>query len=231
MTPLSCIAIFVDLITNRSDIAPSEKINILRQIQASAKFIQLKMSDMLDLTILSSAQIQTSSDHFVARNVLMEIIQLVKFQSPNRNVAINTDFRQLMERRIIGDKSRLSQVFLNLMTNAMKHSPEESVIRVSASSQVLPADKSVPEVMLSVIVQDEGPGIAPEDQERIWEPFVLIERSRRMNPQGVGLGLTLCKIICENQGGDIAVFSDGQSGTTFEFRFKVKHSYQGHDVD
>ena len=50
-----------------------------------------------------------------------------------------------------------------------------------------------------------------------------------MNPHGVGLGLTLCKIICENFGGDIAVFSDGTNGTTFEFRFRVKYSYQGQD--
>lgn len=79
--------------------------------------------------------------------------------------------------------------------------------------------------MLSVIVQDEGPGIVAEDQDKIWEPFHILERSRRFNPHGVGLGLTLCKIICENFDGDIAVCSDGEKGATFEFRFKVKYSY------
>ena len=79
MTPLSCIAIFVDLITNRSDIPPKEKLNILKQIKASSRFIQLKMNDMLDLTLLSKGDIQKKNDHFVVSNVLNEIIQLVKF--------------------------------------------------------------------------------------------------------------------------------------------------------
>mmetsp|Transcript_29583 Transcript_29583/g.39342 ORF Transcript_29583/g.39342 Transcript_29583/m.39342 type:complete len:133 (+) Transcript_29583:345-743(+) len=132
----------------------------------------------------------------------------------------------------MSDKLRLQQVYMNLLTNAMKHSPEDGKILVTISSQAVPPqNNNTPEVMLSIIVQDEGPGITSEDQERIWLPFVVIERSRRLNPHGVGLGLTLCKIICECFGGDIAVFSDGESGTTFEARFKMKFSYQGHDRD
>ncbi len=71
----------------------------------------------------------------------------------------------------MGDKNRLQQVFMNLMTNAMKHSPIDSTITVTASSEAIHTDDAVPQAMLSVIVQDEGPGILPEDQERIWEPF------------------------------------------------------------
>lgn len=97
---------------------------------------------------------------------------------------------------------------------------------VTASSQAVPSSDAVPEAMLSIIVQDSGPGILPQDQERIWLPYTTLERSRRLNPHGVGLGLTLCKYICESFGGDIAVCSDGVNGSTFEFRFRVKYSYQ-----
>ena len=83
--------------------------------------------------------------------------------------------------------------------------------------------------MLSIIVQDQGSGIALADQDRIWEPFFVTESSRRQHPQSVGQGLYLCRLICEKLGGDIAVYSDGRSGATFEFRFKGKYSYQGHD--
>lgn len=88
----------------------------------------------------------------MAQNVLSEIIQLIKFQQPNRNVTISTDFYHVINRRIMSDKKRLSQVFSNILTNAMKHSPAGGAIRVSASSQVLTSIKKVPEVMLSVIV-------------------------------------------------------------------------------
>ena len=97
--------------------------------------------------------------------MLDEIIQLVKFQDMNRKVTITDDYRRLIEHRIVGDKNRLQQVFMNLLTNAIKFSPEDGKISVTASS--LPAhtntQDSVPVVMISVIVQDDGPGIASDD--------------------------------------------------------------------
>lgn len=79
MTPLSCIAIFVDLCMNRTDIAPKEKLNILKQIKAQARFVQFKMHDLLDLTLLDNGQISKKNDHFIVHNVLNEVIQLVLF--------------------------------------------------------------------------------------------------------------------------------------------------------
>jgi len=231
LTPLSCIVIFVDLCLDRADVPPKEKMNILKQIKASARFVQFKMHDLLDLTLLENGKVKKRNDHFIVHNALNEIIQLVQFQNMNRRVTITDDYRRLIEHRIEGDKNRLQQVFMNLLTNAMKYSPDNSKISVTASSQAIHADDTVPVVMLSVIVQDEGPGIDLEDQDRIWLPLTYLEKHRRLNPHGVGLGLTLCKIICDNFGGDIAVFSDGATGSTFEFRFKVKYSYQGQDKE
>ena len=79
MTPLSCIAIFVDLCMNRTDIPPKEKLNILKQIKAQARFVQFKMHDLLDLTLLDNGQISKKNDHFIVHNVLNEVIQLVLF--------------------------------------------------------------------------------------------------------------------------------------------------------
>ena len=134
MTPLSCIAIFVDLCMNRKDIPAKEKLNILKQIKASARFVQFKMHDLLDLTLLDNGQISKKNDHFIVHNVLNEIIQLIQFQNMNRRVTITHDYRRLIEHRIVGDKTRLQQVLMNLLTNAMKYSPEDGKISVTASS-------------------------------------------------------------------------------------------------
>lgn len=75
---------------------------------------------------------------------------------------------------------------------------------------------------VSVIVKDRGPGISAIDQDRIFRPFVKLSNSSRLNPNGVGLGLFVCRVICERLGGDICCYSEkdqGVAGATFEFRF------------
>lgn len=75
MTPLCCITIFVDLILSRQkNVPPEEKLKMLNQIKSSARVIQFKMHDMLDLALLENGQIQVKNDHFMLRAVLNEII-------------------------------------------------------------------------------------------------------------------------------------------------------------
>lgn len=74
-----------------------------------------------------------------------------------------------------------------------------------------------------MIVQDQGPGIEANDQEKLFKPFKTLENSSKINPNGVGIGLFVSKLLCERSGGDICCFSDGQGcGTTFEFRIYLK---------
>ena len=74
MTPLSCISIFVDLIINRRDIPAREILNVLKKIKASARVVQFKMHDLLDLTLIENGQLTKKMDHFIVKNVLNEII-------------------------------------------------------------------------------------------------------------------------------------------------------------
>ena len=90
---------------------------------------------MQDLALLQSGQLTMRNDHFRVQMVLAEVVQLVKWVSLGRSVSITCDYNRLLEQRIIGDKSRLQQVFMNLLTNAIKHSPEGGKITVTASTQ------------------------------------------------------------------------------------------------
>ena len=76
--------------------------------------------------------------------------------------------------------------------------------------------------MLSVIVQDNGPGISAENQKKLFRPFTTLPETRCINPKAVGIGLFTSKIICEKLSGDICCFSTGQGeGATFEFRIQL----------
>ena len=79
--------------------------------------------------------------------------------------------------------------------------------------------------ILSVIVKDEGNGIDARDMDKLFKPFKTLENSSKINPNGVGIGLFISKLLCERSGGDISCFSDGLGcGTTFEFRVVLQSS-------
>jgi PAS domain S-box-containing protein len=105
------------------------------------------------------------------------------------------------------DPVRVERILFNLMENATKYSPEDSKITVSSRMQ---GDLVVTRII------DQGLGISPEDQAKIFEPFRQLETSQRPT-RGVGLGLVVCKRLAEAQGGWIRVDSEVGKGSTFSF--------------
>ncbi|MDQ5854659.1 MAG: ATP-binding protein [Chloroflexota bacterium] len=119
---------------------------------------------------------------------------------------------------VIGDENRIRMVLSNLLTNAVKYSPEGGIIRVGGwveGSQAL------------VYVSDQGIGIAPEDRERIFERFYRADNSLARSTQGAGLGLYLAKAIVEAHGGRIFVESQAQRGTRFVFTLPIERPQLG----
>lgn len=115
---------------------------------------------------------------------------------------------------VLGDAERIRMVLTNLLTNAVKYSPQGGTIRVggwAADDQVL------------VYVADQGIGIAPEDQERIFERFYRVEDSLSRTTQGVGLGLYLAQAIVQAHGSRLAVDSQPGRGSRFTFHLPVEH--------
>jgi two-component system, OmpR family, phosphate regulon sensor histidine kinase PhoR len=106
----------------------------------------------------------------------------------------------------LGDANRLQQVLINLLDNAVKYAPdgERILVRTSEASD---------RVRIEVI--DEGAGIAPADQERVFEKFYRSDSSRRLAPSGTGLGLYICRGLLERMGGRISVDSHPGAGSTF----------------
>ena len=113
---------------------------------------------------------------------------------------------------IRGDERKIRQVLLNLLSNAIKFTPEGGRIEVSAA----PADGAV-----EVSVSDTGVGIAPEDQEAVFEEFRQVGASAAKQ-EGTGLGLALCRKFVHLHGGTISVTSQVGAGSTFTFTIPVK---------
>lgn len=109
------------------------------------------------------------------------------------------------------------------MTNAVKFTRKGTI---TTSCKVNPVEGSE-DLILQVVVKDEGIGMSDEDQNRVFEGFLKTSNieSRNMNPYGNGIGLSLCKKICQGLGGDITVDSVLGIGSTFKFTMKAKKVY------
>ena len=138
-------------------------------------------------------------------------LMLVRERAGRRSIALQTNLGKQLG-QIQADERKVRQVVLNLLSNAIKFTPEGGRIDVSA----VPKDG-----LVEVSVSDTGVGIAPEDQEAVFEEFRQVGTADK-KVEGTGLGLTLCRKFVELHGGRIWVKSEVGVGSTFTFTIPVR---------
>jgi signal transduction histidine kinase len=138
-------------------------------------------------------------------------LTLVRERAGRRSIALQTSIDERLG-EVRADERKVRQVVLNLLSNAIKFTPEGGRIEVAA----VPRDGSV-----EVSVSDTGIGIAPEDQEKVFEEFRQVGTAAK-KIEGTGLGLTLCRKFVELHGGKIWVKSQLGAGSTFTFTIPVR---------
>jgi signal transduction histidine kinase len=139
-------------------------------------------------------------------------LTLVRERAGRRNITLQMSVDERLD-EVRADERKIRQVVLNLLSNAIKFTPEGGRIEVAA----VPRDGSV-----EVSVSDTGVGIAPEDQEAVFEEFRQVGAAEK-RAEGTGLGLTLCRKFIELHGGEILVKSQVGVGSTFTFTIPVRH--------
>jgi CheY-like chemotaxis protein len=148
---------------------------------------------------------------FNVSNEIKTIVDSLEFIAVKNNNKLIADIDTNIPEYLIGDKLRLSQVFMNLVSNALKFTKDGKVI-VTAKQERIEGTKH----FIYFSIQDNGVGIAKEDQEKIFEKFVQIER-KEGDYQGTGLGLSIVQKLTELFGSKIYLESEEGVGTTFSF--------------
>ncbi|MFN8393015.1 MAG: CheR family methyltransferase [Bdellovibrionota bacterium] len=168
------------------------------------------VDDLLDLPRITSGKIQLRSEPLDFNSIARGAVSSVSaaFEERNHQLQVEIPNEPLP---IVGDATRLEQVLVNLFSNAAKYTPEQGKIGFSVWSD----DKN-----LYAEVEDNGVGIAPEQLQRIFEPFAQVESSLDRSHGGLGLGLTLVQLLLELHGGQISAFSEGV-GTGSKFRLTL----------
>ncbi|HWM89999.1 MAG TPA: ATP-binding protein [Thermoanaerobaculia bacterium] len=182
---------------------------VRRNVELEARLID----DLLDLTRVSSGKIQLAQQDVDLHEVIGHVVQTScagELSTGRRNVELDLAAE---DHHLWGDAPRLTQVFWNLLNNAVKFTPEGGTIAVRSRHE--PA-------WITVEVSDTGVGIDPEVLPRIFDAFEQGEESVTRRYGGLGLGLAISKAIVELHGGSIAVRSEGRDrGTTFSVQLPV----------
>jgi len=183
----------------------------LKDIHASGTHLLSLINDILDLSKIEAGRMELELTDFDLPQAIDNALTLVRERAGRRGIALHQSVEErLGEMR--GDERKVKQVLLNLLSNALKFTPEGGRVEVRAAS----VDGSV-----EVSVTDTGVGIAPEDQEVVFEEFRQVGTSAAKQ-EGTGLGLALCWKFVELHGGRIWVTSQVGVGSTFTFRLPVR---------
>jgi two-component system, NtrC family, sensor kinase len=212
-TPLNAIIGFSEVLTDRMFGELNEKQEeYLKDIYASGTHLLSLINDILDLSKIEAGRMELELTDFDLPTALDNALTLIRERAGRRSITLQMSIdNRLGEMR--ADERKVRQVVLNLLSNAIKFTPEGGRIEVTA----VPKDGSV-----EVSVSDTGVGIAPEDQEAVFEEFRQVGTADK-KAEGTGLGLTLCRKFIELHGGRIWVKSQEGMGSTFTFTIPVHH--------
>src|SRR5262245_52577388 len=211
-TPLNAIIGFSEVLNERMFGDLNEKQDeYLKDIHASGTHLLSLINDILDLSKIEAGRMELELSDFSLPAAIESSLTLVRERATRRGIALGHSVDADVS-EVRADERKVRQVLLNLLSNAIKFTPEGGRIEVRAV---------VENGAVDVAVSDTGIGIAPEDQEAVFEEFRQVGSSMARQ-QGTGLGLTLCRKFVELHGGKIWVTSALGAGSTFTFRLPLR---------
>jgi signal transduction histidine kinase/CheY-like chemotaxis protein len=215
-TPLNSIKALTNMLLERSDGPLNEEQEIQLQFvrKAAADLGQL-VDDLLDLAKIEAGKIEVRPTEFSAEELFSALRGMLRPLLVSDKVALR--FEEVAELPLlVTDEGKVSQILRNFISNALKFT-ERGEIRVSAT---LDAARDA----ITFAVADTGIGIAPEDQEKIFEEFTQVRNPLQQRVKGTGLGLPLCRRLATLLGGSIGLESKPGEGSTFLVTIPVRYA-------
>ncbi len=218
-TPINGVIGMTQLLAG-TDVNPEQE-KYVRTIQVSGEMLLSVINDILDFSKIESGKLELDNAPLDVRTVVRDIydVQLVKAQEKQLKFEIN--MQSNVPPFIVGDVTRLRQILLNLVSNALKFTDRGSVtIGVRLASEQVPIPDRPFQLLFSV--SDTGLGLTDEQIQRLFKPFsqATVATSRKYG--GTGLGLLICKRLVEIMGGEIQAVSKTGQGSTFLFTFTTQ---------
>ena len=209
-TPLTSLKAYTQVLQNRfKDSTDENSLNIINKIEGQISKVIQMVTNLLDVTALQQKKLSLNIRLFDLNTLVTEIVEAIQQTTKNHRMIV--DLVPILD--ISGDRERLSQVIGNLITNAIKYSPDANEIYIYSK---------VENNQITLSIQDKGIGIPQKDLERVFTRFYRVHDPIR-NIQGLGLGLFICSQVIEHHSGKIGVESEQAKGSTFWFSLPLNN--------
>lgn len=206
-SPLNAISGYAQLLEQDDALQPKAK-NQVGVMRRSADHLSGLIDGILDISKIEAGRIHLSRDEVRFNEFLDQLVSMFRLQAAAKGIDFIFDQPEFLPPVVYADEARLRQVLINLLSNAIKFTQSGSVRFC--------VDYRSPVAEFRII--DTGPGIAPDDLERIFAPFERGSLGAAQPQTGTGLGLTICRLLAGVMGGNITVTSRVGSGSTFQVK-------------
>ncbi|WP_461256618.1 histidine kinase N-terminal 7TM domain-containing protein [Treponema sp. R80B11-R83G3] len=210
-TPLNAV-IGMALIAQKN--AESQKtLSAIKEIETASVHLLGLLNNVLDMSKIESGKFELIHESFSLKAAMDEVVKLITLRCAEKNIRLETNFENFNNYRVMGDKLRLNQILLNLLGNAVKFTPKDSVVFFSLNA----LDENEEYVKIQFIISDNGIGMSEEQMGKLFKSFSQADSAIFNQYGGTGLGLSISQNLTEMMGGRISVKSKLGEGSTFEF--------------
>ncbi len=217
-TPVGAISLLAEALESSADDEQAVRRFAKRMHKESGRLAAL-VQDIIELSRLQGASVSQEATAVDINAVIAEAVDRSQLPAESKKIQIVVGERA--DATVYGDRDLLVTALRNLIDNAIRYSPENTRVGVGVRSK---------DGLIAVSVTDQGEGLTPEDQERVFERFYRVDSARSRHTGGTGLGLSIVKHVASNHGGEVTLWSRPGQGSTFTLRLPEMESQDEPDT-
>ena len=191
----------------------------LKKISEASSHLLSLINEVLDMNKIESGKVELNEENFNLSELMNTLLAMTKAQLESHRHTLKLDIADVVHENVIGDSHRIQQVFVNLMSNAIKYTPDGGTISLSVAERPTNAHGVA---CYEFVFEDNGIGMTEEFQKHLFEPFTRANDKKTAAIQGTGLGMTISQSLVRMMGGDIQVKSKPGEGSRFTITIYLK---------
>jgi PAS domain S-box-containing protein len=207
-TPINAVLGMNEMILRECN--DSQLLTYAANIESSGKTLLFLINDILDMSKIESGKMEIITVDYEPANLIMDLWNVIYFRAQEKDLALKFSIDETLPSKLYGDDVRIKQIVTNLLTNAVKYTPEGEVnLKLSYEKQ------DDDNISLVISVKDTGMGIKEEDMGKLFESFQRLDEKKNRNIEGTGLGMNITMSLLKMMNGEMKVESEYQKGSEF----------------